>query len=78
MWDHVTLRATDLDGAARFYDIVLRTLGAERVATVDWLVAYDQFSLSPANAEKPAARGLHTGSGGTWARVLPPSCFDVA
>jgi catechol 2,3-dioxygenase-like lactoylglutathione lyase family enzyme len=61
MWDHVTLRATDLDGSARFYDIVLRTLGVERVATVDWLVDYDQFSLSPANAEKPATRGLHIG-----------------
>ena len=61
MWDHVTLRATDLDGSARFYDIVLRTLGVERVATVDWLVDYDQFSLSPANDEKPATRGLHIG-----------------
>jgi catechol 2,3-dioxygenase-like lactoylglutathione lyase family enzyme len=61
MWDHVTLRATDLEASARFYDIVLRTLGADRVATEDWLVDYDQFSLSPANAEKPATRGLHIG-----------------
>ena len=61
MWDHVTLRATDLDGSARFYDIVLRTLGVARIATLDWLVDYDQFSLSPANAEKPATRGLHIG-----------------
>jgi catechol 2,3-dioxygenase-like lactoylglutathione lyase family enzyme len=61
MWDHVTLRATDLEASARFYDIVLRTLGADRVATEDWLVDYDQFSLSPANAEKPVTRGLHIG-----------------
>ncbi len=38
MWDHVTLRATDLEASARFYDIVLRTLGAERVGSEDWLV----------------------------------------
>jgi catechol 2,3-dioxygenase-like lactoylglutathione lyase family enzyme len=61
MWDHVTLRTTDLDASARFYDIVLRTLGTERVATEDWLVDYDQFSLSPANDEKPVTRGLHIG-----------------
>jgi catechol 2,3-dioxygenase-like lactoylglutathione lyase family enzyme len=61
MWDHVTLRATDLDASARFYDIVLRTLGIERVSTEHWLVDYDQFSLSPANDEKPATRGLHIG-----------------
>ena len=61
MWDHVTLRATDLDASATFYDTVLRTLGAERTHTADWLVEWDQFSLSPANAEKPATRGLHLG-----------------
>ena len=61
MWDHVTLRATDLEASARFYDIVLRTLGADRVATEDWIVDYDQFSLSPANDEKPVTRGVHIG-----------------
>jgi catechol 2,3-dioxygenase-like lactoylglutathione lyase family enzyme len=61
MWDHVTLRATDLDASARFYDTVLRTLGVERTWTADWLVEWDAFSLSPANTEKPATRGLHIG-----------------
>ena len=61
MWDHVTLRATDLEVSATFYDTVLRTLGAERTHTAGWLVEWDQFSLSPANAEKPATRGLHIG-----------------
>ena len=61
MWDHVTLRATDLDASATFYDTVLHTLGAERTHTADWLVEWGQFSLSPANAEKPATRGLHIG-----------------
>jgi catechol 2,3-dioxygenase-like lactoylglutathione lyase family enzyme len=61
MWDHVTLRATDLDASATFYDTVLRRLGVERTHTADWLVEWDQFSLSPANAEKPATRRLHLG-----------------
>ena len=30
MWDHVTLRATDLEASAAFYDTVLRTLGHDR------------------------------------------------
>ena len=61
MWDHVTLRASDLDASARFYDTVLATLGVERTATADWLVEWDVFSLSPANEEKPATRRLHIG-----------------
>ena len=61
MWDHVTLRASDLDASARFYDTVLATLGVERTATADWLLEWDVFSLSPANEEKPATRRLHIG-----------------
>ena len=61
MWDHVTLRATDLDASAAFYDTALRTLGTERTSTADRLVEWDQFSLSPANAAKRATRGLHLG-----------------
>ena len=61
MWDHVTLRASDLDASARFYDTVLATLGVERTATADWIVEWDVFSLSPADEEKPPTRGLHIG-----------------
>jgi catechol 2,3-dioxygenase-like lactoylglutathione lyase family enzyme len=61
MWDHVTLRASALDASARFYDLVLGTLGVERSATADWVVEWGHFSISPANAEKPPTRGLHLG-----------------
>ncbi|MEA2135503.1 MAG: hypothetical protein QOC68_3412 [Solirubrobacteraceae bacterium] len=61
MWDHVTLRASDLRASVRFYDTVLATLGVERTHTADWLVEWDHFSLSPARAEKPVTRGLHIG-----------------
>jgi catechol 2,3-dioxygenase-like lactoylglutathione lyase family enzyme len=59
MWDRVTLRASDFDGSARFYDIVLATLGVARTSSADWLVEWDQFSISPANDAKPPTRGLH-------------------
>src|SRR4051812_12281215 len=61
MWDHVTLRASDLEASARFYDLVLATLGVERTGTADWIVEWDHFSISPASAEKPPTRGLHIG-----------------
>jgi len=61
MWDHVTLRASDFDASARFYDLVLGTLGVERTGTADWIIEWDPFSISPANEEKPPTRGLHIG-----------------
>jgi catechol 2,3-dioxygenase-like lactoylglutathione lyase family enzyme len=61
MWDHVTLRASDFEASARFYDTVLRTLGVERTGTADWIVEWDHFSISPANDEKPPTRRLHIG-----------------
>src|SRR3954447_3720281 len=59
MWDHVTLRASDFDASARFYDTVLATLGVERTGTADWIIEWDLFSISPADDEKPPTRGLH-------------------
>jgi catechol 2,3-dioxygenase-like lactoylglutathione lyase family enzyme len=59
MFDHVTLRAADLEASAAFYEEVLRTLGIERTASLDWLVEWDLFSLSPASAGKPVTRRLH-------------------
>src|SRR3954469_13863709 len=61
MWDHVTLRASDFEASARFYDTVLATLGVERTGTADWIIEWDLFSISPADDEKPPTRGLHIG-----------------
>jgi catechol 2,3-dioxygenase-like lactoylglutathione lyase family enzyme len=61
MWDHVTLRASDFDGSARFYDLVLAALGVQRTGTADWIIEWGEFSISPANAGKPPTRGLHIG-----------------
>ena len=61
MWDHVALRVADLAASARFYDRVLETLGVARTHTADWLVEWDQFSISPADADHPPTHGLHIG-----------------
>jgi catechol 2,3-dioxygenase-like lactoylglutathione lyase family enzyme len=61
MWDHVTLRVADLERSARFYDLVLGTLGVERTSTADWIIEWDLSSISPASKERPPTRGLHIG-----------------
>ena len=61
MFDHVTIRAADRESSERFYDTVLHTLGIEKTYSDSALVEWDDFSLSPANDEKPQTRGLHVG-----------------
>jgi len=70
MWDHVGLRNTDFAASARFYSLVLDTLGAEQTAADDWIVEWDQFAISPDEDDKPATRGLHIG-------FSAPSCEHV-
>jgi catechol 2,3-dioxygenase-like lactoylglutathione lyase family enzyme len=59
MFDHVTIRVTDLQASATFYATVLRTLGIDQTFAEDWLVEWDDFSLSPAADDKPVTRRLH-------------------
>jgi catechol 2,3-dioxygenase-like lactoylglutathione lyase family enzyme len=61
VFDHVTIRAADRESSERFYDTVLRTLGIEKTYSDGGLAEWDDFSLSPANDEKPQTRGLHVG-----------------
>ena len=61
MFDHVTIRAADREASERFYDTVLGVLGIEKTYSEDWLAEWDDFSLSPANDEKPPTRNLHLG-----------------
>jgi len=61
MFDHVTIRVSDRDASERFYETVLHTLGIEETYSDDWLVEWDDFSLSPVESEKPATHGLHIG-----------------
>ena len=53
MFDHVTIRVSDLEASRRFYDTVLSVIGSE----------WNDFSLLEADAEAPVTRGLHIGFG---------------
>ena len=61
MFDHVTIRVADRAASEGFYSTVLATLGVERTSSGEMGAEWSDFSLSPASASKPAARGLHLG-----------------
>ena len=58
MFDHVTIRASDLPASEHFYGTVLSTLGIEQTYSGDLGVEWDEFSVSP---DGPTTRGLHVG-----------------
>jgi catechol 2,3-dioxygenase-like lactoylglutathione lyase family enzyme len=61
VFDHVTIRASDREASERFYETVLGVLGIEKTHTDEHFAEWDDFSVSPANDEKPATHGLHIG-----------------
>jgi catechol 2,3-dioxygenase-like lactoylglutathione lyase family enzyme len=70
VFDHVTIRASDREASERFYETVLATLGIEKTHTDERFPEWNDFSLSPATAEKPPTRRLHIG-------FVAPSREDV-
>lgn len=65
MFDHVTIRVSDRGASERFYGTVLQTLGIERTHTDEYVAEWDDFSLSPADAEHPTTSRLHIGFAAT-------------
>jgi catechol 2,3-dioxygenase-like lactoylglutathione lyase family enzyme len=61
MFDHVTIRVADRAESERFYKTVFAPLGIEPTFEDSELIEWDDFSLSPADAEHPVTRGLHVG-----------------
>jgi catechol 2,3-dioxygenase-like lactoylglutathione lyase family enzyme len=59
MFDHVTIRVTDLGASERFYSTVLPVLGIERTSSGEDLAEWDDFSLAPADDDHPPTRRLH-------------------
>jgi catechol 2,3-dioxygenase-like lactoylglutathione lyase family enzyme len=53
VFDHVTIRVSDLAASRRFYETVLTATGIE----------WDDWSIVPAAAGEPVTRGLHVGFG---------------
>ena len=58
MFDHVGIRVADRAASEAFYSTVLATLGIETDSR-DWLAEWNDFALSPADADKPVTRRLH-------------------
>ncbi|MGH2946870.1 MAG: VOC family protein [Solirubrobacteraceae bacterium] len=61
MFDHVTLRVADREASEPFYDTVLGTLGVEKAHSGEVLAEWQEFSISPATAERLPTQRLHIG-----------------
>ena len=61
MFDHVTLRASDREASERFYDIVLATLGVEKIHADEHFAEWNDFSLAHTAPGETPTRRLHIG-----------------
>jgi catechol 2,3-dioxygenase-like lactoylglutathione lyase family enzyme len=59
VFDHVTIRVSDLEAGWRFYDLAMRTLGFGESATDEVFHEWEDFSISQAREGKPLTRNLH-------------------
>ena len=59
MFDHVTIRVSDLPAAERFYSTVLGSLGIAPTHVVEELPEWDDFSIAAADESHPPTRHLH-------------------
>jgi catechol 2,3-dioxygenase-like lactoylglutathione lyase family enzyme len=56
VFDHVTIRVSDLEASRRFYRTVLG-----REPEGDEFLEWDEFSIAPAEEDRPVTRNLHVG-----------------
>jgi catechol 2,3-dioxygenase-like lactoylglutathione lyase family enzyme len=61
VFDHVTIRCSDLPASESFYDTVLAAIGIARDEPVAEFVQWDDFSIAAATGEHPVTRGVHIG-----------------
>jgi catechol 2,3-dioxygenase-like lactoylglutathione lyase family enzyme len=59
VFDHVTIRVSDLDGSRRFYETALGELGIGEPTTGGHFREWNDFSISQAGADRPVTRNLH-------------------
>jgi catechol 2,3-dioxygenase-like lactoylglutathione lyase family enzyme len=59
MFDHVTLRASDLDASRRLYATLLDAVGFPPPETSEGFAEWQDFGLAQATDERPATRELH-------------------
>ncbi len=59
MFDHVTIRVSDLESSRRFYELALATLGFGEPSRGDDFLEWEDFSISRTREDKPVTRELH-------------------
>ena len=61
MFDHVTIRVSDLAASERFYRTVLGAIGIEPDSASERVVRWREFMVAAPSAEHPPTLGLHVG-----------------
>jgi catechol 2,3-dioxygenase-like lactoylglutathione lyase family enzyme len=61
MFDHITIRVSDLAASERFYRTVLGALGLEPSSASERMVRWREFMIAAPSEERPPTRGLHVG-----------------
>jgi catechol 2,3-dioxygenase-like lactoylglutathione lyase family enzyme len=61
VFDHVTIRGSDLVASERFYRTVLSAVGIEPTHSDPTIVEWDDFSIVAAGPDRPVTRHLHVG-----------------
>ena len=61
MFDHVTIRVSDLEESRRFYGTALALLGFGEPATDGHFYEWNDLSISQARDDRPVTHNLHVG-----------------
>ena len=61
MFDHVTIRVSDLDASHPFYELAMATLGFGAPARGGHFFDWEDLSISEAREDRPVTRNLHVG-----------------
>ena len=61
MFDHVTIRVSDLEEARRFYELAMALLGFSGPETDGHFFEWWDFSVATASDDRPVTRNLHVG-----------------
>jgi catechol 2,3-dioxygenase-like lactoylglutathione lyase family enzyme len=59
LFDHVTIRVTDVDASLRFYELAFAQLDYAESYRGDGIYEWNDFSISAAETGRPVTRGLH-------------------
>src|SRR4051812_30190929 len=70
MFDHVTIRVSDMPASLRLYTAVLHELGMEPDLIGEDMPEWEDFSMGRADGEHPPTRNLHIGFGAPSREVV--------